>query len=131
MSSYQVPSRTVQNVFCRRQPTPLSCLNDEYIYNPERPTAPVSLLEVKTSSLGENAGRGLFAKVHIAPDTYLGGETAAHPVHFSPTTYELIFKLYDTCDYTKELEILAYYMDSYGFTMQKFVSPAGFFLLLC
>lgn len=122
MASYQVPSRTVENVFCRRQPTPLSCVNDEYIYNPELSNVVVSSLEVKTSEQGENAGRGLFTKVDMPENTYIAAESTVHAVRFFPTTNELITKLFTTCEPAEKLEVPEYYMDGYGFTSQTFVS---------
>lgn len=123
MASYQVPPRTVENVFCRRQPSPLSCTNDEYILNPEHPNVPVSLLEVKASTVGENAGRGLFTKVDILKDSFIGGEVAGDIVRFFPFTRKVIDGLYETCDAAeKRLEAVEYYMGGYGFTSQKFVS---------
>jgi hypothetical protein len=123
MASYQVPSRSVENVFCRRQPVPPSCTNKTYMYNPERPNVPTSLLEVKASSLGENAGRGLFTKVDIPKGSYIGGEVAGATIRFFPSTREVIDGLYTSCNATeRELEVLEYYMDGYGFTSRKFVS---------
>jgi hypothetical protein len=123
MASYQVPSRQVENVFCRRQPVPSSCANEAYIYNPERPNIPTSLLEVKASSLGANAGRGLFTKVDIPNESYIGGEVAGATIRFFPSTREVIDGLYTSCNATeRELEVLEYYMDGYGFTSRKFVS---------
>jgi spermidine synthase/S-adenosylmethionine/arginine decarboxylase-like enzyme len=119
MASYQVPSRSVENVFCRRQPVPPSCKT--YMYNPERPNVPTSLLEVKASSLGENAGRGLFTKVDIPKGSYIGGEVAGATIRFFPSTREVIDGLYTSCNATeRELEVLEYYMDGYGFTSRKF-----------
>lgn len=123
MTSYQIPSRAAEDVFCRRQPVPPSCTNDEYIYNPERPNIPISLLEVKASTLGENAGRGLFTKVDIPKGSYIGGDVAGDTIRFFPSTREVINELYATCDATKKrLEVLEYYMDGYGFASRKFVS---------
>ena len=121
--SYQVPSRAVENVFCRRQPVPPSCTNEAYIYNPERPNIPTSSFEVNASTLGENAGRGLFTKVDIPKGSYIGCEVAGDVIRFFPSTCEVIDGLYATCDATeKDLEVLDYYMDGYGFTSRKFVS---------
>jgi hypothetical protein len=122
MASYQVPPRSVESVFCHRLPTPSSCIDNEFnlLYNPEVPNAPISSFEVKKSRVGDNAGRGLFAKVEIPANTYIVAEASAHPIHFFPMTYELIFKLEDACDYSERMEALTYYIDGYGFTNQIF-----------
>lgn len=124
MASYQFPSREVEDVFCRRKPVPPSCTNkDEYVCNPVRPNVPISSLEVKASTLGENAGRGLFTKVDIPNGSYIGGEVAGDTIRFFPSTREVIDELYATCDATEtKLGAVEYYMDGYGFTSCKFVS---------
>ena len=129
MVSYQVPSRTVENVYCRRQPTPLSCINDKYLYNPELSNVPVSSLEVKKSKVGEYAGRGLFTKVDVPEDVYIAAETAVHSVRFFPSTRELIFKLISLCEQVGDdnYAVLEYYMDGYGFASRKFVRFCGRF----
>ena len=49
MISYQAPSRTIEDVFCKRQPTPFGCGDDEFNFDPELPNVPTSSMEVRTS----------------------------------------------------------------------------------
>jgi hypothetical protein len=110
----------MEDVFCRRIPTPGECLNG-YHFDPEYPNVPASSFEVKKSGVGGNAGRGVFAKVDIPKNAYLSLETNVHSVIFMPSTVALINALEED-PIGDELEILFYYMDGYGFMSRKFVS---------
>lgn len=131
MVSYQAPSRTIENVFCRREPTPLGCDDDDFTFNPEHPNAPTSSMEVKSSGQGDNAGRGVFTKVDIGKDTYISAETASQSLRFYPSTYALIMELLEKCDEQAEaLEVLEYYMHGYGFTSRRLVSYRAFCIVM-
>ena len=120
LDRWKVSFVTARQRLHRASSMSLTCL-----YNPEVPNVPISSFEVKKSRVGENAGRGLFTKVDIPTNTYIAAEASAHPIHFFPMTYELIFKLEDACDYNERMEALTYYIDGYGFTNQIFVSCAA------
>ena len=120
MVSYQIPPRSMEVVFCRRNPTPKECLQG-YHFDPEYPNVPASSFEVKKSSVGENAGRGVFAKVDIPKNAYLSLETSVHCVIFMPSTVALIVAL-EQEPLGNGLEVLVYYMEGYGFSSQIFVS---------
>lgn len=124
MVSYQLPSRPIENVYCRHQPTPRSCINDEYLYNSEISNTPASLMEVTTSKAGKNAGRGLFTTVDIPAGSYIYLETAVHSVRFFPSTRALISALENELPgpVGDEYEVLEYYMSAYGFSSRIFVS---------
>jgi hypothetical protein len=124
MVSYQVPHRAVETVFCRREPAPEQCLEGDDTYDSNYPNAPLTSFEVKKSGVGDNAGRGVFAKVDIAEDTYLSAETSAHSVLFMPSTVALIEALEEE-PIGAELEVLEYYMHGYGFTSRLHVSLAA------
>jgi hypothetical protein len=114
----------METVFCRRNPTPTECLKG-YHLDPEYPNVPASALEVKKSSVGENAGRGVFTKVDIPKNVYLSLETGAHNVLFMPSTCALIVALEEEAN-DKQLEALDVYMDNYGFQSRTFVSSVVF-----
>jgi hypothetical protein len=121
MVSYQVPPRAMETVFCRKEPKPVECWDGESFYSSKYLNAPLSSFEVKKSGVGDNAGRGVFAKVDIPEDTYLSAETSCHSVLFMPSTVALIEALEeDPIGY--ELEVFDYYMHGYGFTSRHFVS---------
>lgn len=120
MVSYQVPHRMVEAVFCRRQPTPEACL-EQYNFDPEVPNVPSSSFEVKQSAVGDNAGRGVFAKVDIQANTYLAAETGVQDVEFMPSTVDLILSLTEA-EIGSRLEVFIWYMDGYAFDRQIYVS---------
>jgi hypothetical protein len=127
MVSYQVPPRSMEAVFCRRDPTPAECLNGHHV-DMEYPNVPASSFEVKKSNAGENAGRGVFAKVDIPKNAYLSLETSVHTLIFMPSTVALVWAFEDAEEESigNELEVLEYYMDGYGFYSHKFVSYLDF-----
>ena len=128
MVSYQIPSRTIENVFCRRHPTPLECYDSEGSFDPAVPNAPVSSFEVKVSGQGEKAGRGVFTKVDIANETYIAAETGPQALHFFPSTVALLMELTSKCGEEAEgVEVLEYYMFGYGFASRKHVSSRSAF----
>jgi hypothetical protein len=124
MVSYQVPPRAMETVFCRKETKPVEWWDGESFYSSKYLNAPLSSFEVKKSGVGDNAGRGVFAKVDIPEDTYLSAETSCHSVLFMPSTVALIEALEeDPIGY--ELEVFDYYMHGYGFTSRHFVSFAA------
>ena len=121
MVSYQVPHKTMEAVFCKRQPTPEECLVGQYAYDPALPNIPASSFEVKRSKVADDAGRGIFTNVDIPEDAYLSAETNVRMVEFMPSTVALIQELAET-DMGKDLTIFNWYMNGYGFYSRKFVS---------
>lgn len=111
MVGYQVPHRTMENVYCRGQPTPSACLVGEYDYDPTVPNVPASSFEVKQSGAGEDAGRGVFTKVDIPGNAYLSAETNVHTVDFMPSTVDLIQALAEEDD-AEAVAIFIWYMVS-------------------
>lgn len=125
MTSYQTPSRTIENVFCRREPAPKGCADskDSWLFDPDIPNVPVSSMQVKVSGQGENAGRGVYTTVDIENGTYIAPETYTSSLRFFPSTHELIVELFEDCPkQAYELETIEYYMYGYGFSSRIFVS---------
>jgi hypothetical protein len=118
----------METVFCRKEPTPEQCLDSERTYDLNYPNAPLTSFEVKKSGVGDNAGRGVFAKIDIAKNTYMSAETSSHSVLFMPSTVALIEALEDE-PIGDELEVLDYYMHGYGVTSRLFVSFSVSYLL--
>lgn len=135
--SYQVPPRSFESVFCRRQPTPLECLDSRLKFNPSLPNAPISSFEVKASGVGKRAGRGVFAATDIPRYTYTALEEAGKTVRFYPYTYQMVVKLNEDGPLPKLLrkvggdawrskvarqyDTISYYAHGYGFTNRKHV----------
>lgn len=89
MQSYHFPSKGNEIVFCHDRPDAKACV-DGHGFDPERLNVPLTSLEVKPSSLGEKAGRGVFAKVDIPRNSYVGLEKLIPAIYMSPHTTELM-----------------------------------------
>jgi hypothetical protein len=128
MVSYQVPPKAMEIVYCRQVPIPKECEAGEYTYDLEAPNFPLDSFEVKMSGGGENAGRGVFAKVDIPRDAYLSAETSCHQVHFMPPTLELIEAMNNEtyAEINSRIVPVEAYMHGYGCTSRSFVSCVCF-----
>ena len=122
MVSYQVPSKPMEVAYCRQEPTPEDCHDGNYEYDQDFPNFPASLFEVKMSGKGENAGRGVFAKVDIPEQSYLSAETSCHPVRFLPSTKALIEAMEDKEFGNNIVAPMEAYMHGYGYTTRFLVS---------
>jgi hypothetical protein len=81
------PSKASEVAYCRRDSPPEACKG--HGFDPERPNLPVhSAYEVK--QLGERVGKGLFAKMDIPKDSYVGLDQLMHPVYMDPTLYTIV-----------------------------------------
>jgi hypothetical protein len=127
MMSYKYPSKQSEVVFCRRQPTPEGCTGGRG-FDLDRINIPISALEVKQSSLGEHAGRGVFAKIDIPELSYVGLEELIHIFHMDPSTYALASswcRTDDKCHWTYthvEGETMESYIHGYGHSFSNHVS---------
>ena len=115
MQLFHYPSKQTETVFCRRNPELRDCVAG-HGFDPERLNLPLQeTLEVKQSSLGEKAGRGVFAKVDIPQKSYVGLEKLIPLIHGSPQTYDLMVNWYKRIPWVAEFwEILETYTDGYG-----------------
>eukprot|EP00538_Stauroneis_constricta_P000422 CAMPEP_0119568268 /NCGR_PEP_ID=MMETSP1352-20130426/38409_1 /TAXON_ID=265584 /ORGANISM="Stauroneis constricta, Strain CCMP1120" /LENGTH=947 /DNA_ID=CAMNT_0007617637 /DNA_START=95 /DNA_END=2938 /DNA_ORIENTATION=+ len=117
MQSYHFPSRQSEVVYCRRRPMPLGCI-DNRGFDQTRANLPISLLQVQASSLGENAGRGVFAAQDIPAHSYVGLERLVHTVYIEPRSYSIINEWYERNHPIYNAEyypyVLEMYADAYG-----------------
>jgi hypothetical protein len=122
MLSYLHPSKASEAVFCHRNPKPASCEAGQG-FDPERENLPLSSLEVKPSSLGEKAGRGVFAKVDIPQLSYIGLERLIHMVYMHPSAHDVIssMRAHRFHDFN-EPEDLEVYSHAYGHWFSHHVS---------
>jgi hypothetical protein len=131
MKSFRYPSKGSEVAFCRLRPDVKDCKNG-HGFDPERHNIPMSSLEVKTSSLGENVGRGVFAKRHIPQNSYIGLDKLIPPIYVSPYAYDISTELnkislvYSNF-YGKKLET---YANVYGHYFSRHVSRRFLLLLL-
>lgn len=87
---YNRPPKAWERLFCSFPRNKRQC-NYMNGFDPAIPNIYRHEFEVKQSSLGKNAGRGLFTKVDIAEGSYFMQEISVHPVRFSVHSTELIF----------------------------------------
>jgi hypothetical protein len=89
MASYRYPSKGSEVSFCRHAPNETDCVNGQG-FDPEMINLPLSSLEVKQSSLGKKAGRGVFAKTNIPHKSYVGLDKLVPHIHMGTSTVNLI-----------------------------------------
>ncbi|KAG7360295.1 spermine/spermidine synthase domain containing protein [Nitzschia inconspicua] len=117
MQTFHHPSKQSEVHFCKGNPTIKDCIQG-HGFDPERENLRLSdTLEVRQSTLGERAGRGVFAKVDIPQSAYIGLDKLIPIIHGSTQTFDLMGKWCNQipwiCDYFwgEELE---YYTFGYG-----------------
>jgi hypothetical protein len=88
MRSYSYPSRIVEEIFCRKVPTPTLC-DKGHGFDPELPNAKISSFEVRNSTI-PGAGRGVFFKEAFRENTYIAIEASVNDAMISPSTKRLI-----------------------------------------
>ena len=94
MMSYLYPSKTSEIVYCRQIPRPKGC-ESGHGFELAREDIPIDALEVGSSSIGEKAGRGVFATRDIRAKSYMGLKSIVHQaIHASPSSYALINEWY-------------------------------------
>jgi hypothetical protein len=114
MQTYAYPSRSSEVVFCRTHPDSTFC-PDDHGFDPERPNVP-------PSTLGENAGRGVFAKEDIPLFSYLSLDDAVDPVYFNPLSFRLVSKMYGQFGDEHDIQIMQFYSLYYGLVTSFHVS---------
>lgn len=130
MTQLQYPTKATETVFCRRQPQPLQCETNGRGFDMELVNFPTSVFEVKKSGAGDNAGRGVYAKVDIPAPSYLAIDDHIHVVFFGPSTMAMIL---DHCETSELMAATLYYslmayIFGYGFQYVPHVSLVWFFV---
>lgn len=115
MRGYQIPHKVFQTIFCRQEPISEECKFQNRILK----DVPESDLEVKSSSVGDGSGRGVYTKVDIEKGMTIGRESSVNPLFFPPSTRELILEYHEDIEGTS---IVYDYMDGYGWQVASFVS---------
>ena len=123
MVSYQHPGKARATVFCRRDPAPDGCDGDygyTHGFNPERENVPMSSLNVSTSLVGKNAGRGVFTLVGIPANSYIGLEKQVHPIEFEASAHPLIERM-ENCSLFEHFHSgsLLAFMHGYGYYVKS------------
>jgi len=123
LKSYQVPPKSWETVYCRQTPVPKGC-SLTYSFDPRVPHFPSSIFEVKTSSLGEHVGRGVFVAVDIPRGALMGQELAGNEVHFPPRSLDIIENMMEADDSDDSTLCLYNYVEGYGYDFK----PHGIFV---
>mmetsp|Transcript_37508 Transcript_37508/g.54881 ORF Transcript_37508/g.54881 Transcript_37508/m.54881 type:complete len:283 (-) Transcript_37508:293-1141(-) len=115
MMTYQTPHKAQEVVYCRNKPMPAGCDEATHGFSKSRPNAPISSFEVKTSQVGDHAGRGVFATVDIPKGAHIGVDQSMTAINVTPTTYGMI------CSHAEEydevggsLDAVVEYLWGYG-----------------
>ena len=98
MIGYQTPSRATETMYCRKEDEPWEC--DEFLggIDPEDVNTPISHLEARKSTVGEHAGRGLFAARDIPMYSNFDLKGSVKAFHLWPSTLSVIEDLYEWAD---------------------------------
>lgn len=130
MQFFQIPSKSFESVYCKRDPTPPDC-ETGIRYDTKASNADISSYEVRVSGAGEKAGRGIFASNDIPKGSYLSLDTSTHLVYFPATTLRLVFAMEAAIG--DALTPLECYINGYGFQNQFHVSaiPSSSGVSLC
>ena len=91
MQSFYYPPKPIEAVYCRGNPDSKQCSEGQG-FDLNRENLPISVIEVKESSNGDDSGRGVFAKVDIPRDSYVGLDKGISTVHGDAQTYEILKK---------------------------------------
>ena len=121
MKSYQDPPKAWETLYCRREPVPEHC--SEYRgYRKGIENYSIDNFEVRMSSIGDGAGRGVFAKVDIPQGSFIAAEESHKKVHFTHTTTYLMETRYERLGESSGLMKLLQYAYGYGFQRNILVS---------
>jgi hypothetical protein len=130
MLSIQYPSRISEAEYCRYNSIspsgpdpPADACTKGHGLDPEMRDVSASLLKVQKSSVGENAGRGIYSTVDIPPNSYLGLDSSSHSVRCPGATADIIFSFHEAKNKIFDaFSTVPYYFEAYGFIEEKSVS---------
>ena len=93
MIRYQVPSKAAETAYCENGGSPFDC--EEYLgLDPEIVNIPMSHLEARKSTVGEYAGRGLFASQDIPKGSTFDIHSAVKSFRMMPSTWSIVQSLH-------------------------------------
>ena len=94
LQRYNRPPKAWESLFCSFPNKKREC---GYMsgFDPAVPNVRRESFEVKPSSIGENAGRGMFTKVDIVEGSYFMQEVTVQQVRFSVQSFAAIFNVKD------------------------------------
>jgi hypothetical protein len=94
LERFSRPPKAWESLYCSFHENRREC---QYAngFDPDVPNIPLESFEVKMSSLGKNAGRGLFTKVDIPEGCYIMLEKSVQLLRFSDKSLETVLKTKD------------------------------------
>lgn len=117
MQYFYFPGKQSEVLFCKRNPTSKECVRG-HGFDPDRNNLPLTeSLEVRQSTLGEKAGRGVFAKIDIPKTSYIGLDRLIPIIHGFSQTFDLMANWNDRVQWVHDSywgEELDYYTFGYG-----------------
>jgi len=117
MARYQYPPKLWENHFCFKSSSPPYECGTVRSINPKIKDFSADMFELKTSTLGKAAGRGLFAKVAIPEGSLIMQREASDSVHFPGTTLFILEQILAKIPEAKALhEGLQNYYEGYGYS---------------
>jgi len=117
IARYQYSPKLWENHFCLKSSNPPYECGTVRNMNPKIKDFSPDMFELKTSTLGKAAGRGLFAKVAIPEGSLIMQQEASNSVHFPGTTLvALERKLYNIPEAKALKENLQNYYEGYGYS---------------
>ena len=113
MASMQRPHKAFEVAYCRKFPTPIDCR--VHSTHSTMPNLPITSLEARQSSLGKNAGRGVYATADIAKGSMIAFEKAQLFVRLEPDVMDIVNQHFEVLgEHAGSYSIYAY-MYGYGF----------------
>jgi hypothetical protein len=140
MLRIQFPSRHSAESSCDHNRHLIEDMDDDDMFcdkglNPSLPNIPKKNFHVAKSTVGENAGRGVFTSIDLDEASYLMAEVAAHDLIFSFMAYAILVDMVDSFCLPKKDEsnrqnirlglnqcIPGIYVDAYSFSIPGGVS---------
>lgn len=123
MAGYQLPPKPFETVYCRSEEEPWEC--DTHIgIHPEWNNIPLSHLEASKSTIGEFAGRGLFAATDVPKYSMFDIDSSVKAFHILPSPWSVIQDIFEWAeghegegnDYVKdELSSVLTFTQGYGY----------------
>lgn len=94
MVGYQLPPKPFETVYCRSEDEPWECETHIGI-DPKWNNIPMSHLEARKSTIGEFAGRGLFASTDIPKYSTFDIDSSVKAFQILPSPWSVIQDLYE------------------------------------
>jgi len=124
MKRFQVPHKVFEREYCRRDPIPKYCkLLSSY---KNHGNVACSSFDVRGSTIGKNAGRGVFSTKNISKGSLIALEMGSNTIRIYPDSKYIIDTNIHVLEKKSELYAVFAYMYEYGFSVQFYNGNAYF-----